>query len=417
MLIRNSAVYFSASVLSKSVPFLLLPLMTKYLEPSEYGLLSIYLIFISFYSAFIGMNMHVNISRLFFNQPRGELAVFIGNILIILSVTATFYWGVTLVATAFVDSFFSISLSWLLLIPAISFMVMINEINTTILRNEERAYMFGVFEISNIVLKMSLTILFLLVFGFSWYSQVFGIVVSSLIFSIIGFSYIKNRHYMKLKFDLYKIKSILNISIPLIPHAIGGVVITMSDRLFIEKMLSLEAVGIYTIGYMFGMVVMLFTDAFVRAWSPWFYRNISSASYEDKQGIVNKTYIYILTLFMIAILYSFIAARILPYIVSYEYLPASKYIMWVSLGYVAFGIYQIFFPYLVHSKKTQYIAISTTIAAITNLFGNYFLIGLFGAVGAAYSTIIAYVVSMLIIMICSAHFVKMPWFSFHCRLK
>ena len=408
-MIKNSIIYLSSSIINKAVPFLLLPIMTKYLSPGDYGILSIYTVAISLYTALIGMNLHMNISKNFFKISKEELSLYIGNILIILSVTFLFYLAITYLITLKFDTIFSIPSEYLLLIPFISSMIMVNELNTTILRNEQRAYMFGVFEISNTIVKMSVTILLLLVFSYGWYAQVFGVLTGAIIFFIVGLIYMYKRDYITLKYNKEKMKDILNISIPLIPHLLSGIVIAMSDRLFIEKMVGIEAVGIYTIGYMFGMIVMLFTDAFLKAWSPWFYKNLAEPTHNKKRKIVIYTYFYLIAIFILAIFISLAGEFILPYFVDERFYGAGKFILWVSLGYAVRGSYQIFFPYLVHISKTSFLAISSVIAAILNLLFNYILIEYCGAIGAAYATILAFAVSAILVFWYQNKHYSMPW--------
>jgi O-antigen/teichoic acid export membrane protein len=294
-------------------------------------------------------------------------------------------------------------------------MMMINEINITILRNEQRAYMFGIFEVSNTFLKMFLTVLFLIVFSLGWYAQVLGMLIGSIVFFIVGLVYIKKREYISMIVDTEKIKSILHISIPLIPHVLGGIVIIMSDRLFIEHMVSLEMVGIYSVGYMFGMIVMLFTDAFIKAWSPWFYKNLVSPSDDKKQKIVKYTYIYIISIFIFAIILSIIGGFVLPYFVDPRFYGAQEFILWIALGYAVRGVYQIYLPYLVHISKTSFLGISTVLAAVINLFFNYFLIKHFGTIGAAYATFIAFLIAALMVFWYQQKNYKMPWFLWKGR--
>ena len=385
--------------------------MTSYLSPEEYGTLSIYVILISFYGAFVGMAMQTNISKNFFKVSKEDLSLIIGNILIILSLTFTISMLFTYCITLFFDNIFSIPTSWLLVIPFISVMMMINEINTTILRNEQRAYMFGIFQIFNTFIKMSLTIVFLVVFSLSWYSQVLGILLGSTVFFMIGIFYMRQRDYISMKLHKEKIKSILRISLPLIPHVIGGVVIAMSDRLFIEQMVSIEAVGIYSVGYMFGMVVLLFTDAFIKAWSPWFYNSIVNPTAEKKIKIVKYSYIYIVSIFILAITISSVGEWVLPYVVDEKFYNAKEYILWIALGYAVHGVYKIFFPYLVHINKTTFLAFSTLLSAIINVILNYFFIHYYGAVGAAYATIVSFLVSAILVFLYQKNHLDMPWFN------
>ena len=385
--------------------------MTRYLTPEEYGKLSIFLIFIALYRPFIGMSLQTNISKNFFRVSKTEISLYIGNILAILLFSSIFYFGMTFVATHYFNEIFSIPAYLFLLIPFISMMTMVNELNTTILRNEQKAVLFGLFEIGNSVIKMSLTLLLLIYFAFNWQSQVYAMLISSSIFFIIGLRYIYMKGYLTFKVDKEKIKKILAVSLPLVPHALGGVIIAVSDRLFIEKMVGLDAVGIYTVGYMFGMVIMLFSDAFIKAWSPWFYKYLTQLTHTKKRQIVQYTYYYIFGIFVLSFFVSWIGNLILPYIVDEQYYGAGQYIFWVSLGYAIFGVYQIFFPYLVHLNRTSFLAFSTMVAASLNLIFNYFFIKSFGAIGAAYATVLAFTVSAILVFIYQYRHMAMPWFN------
>ncbi len=410
-IIKNSMIYLGSSIINKLIPFLLLPILTAYLTPAEYGMLSIYMIFITLYGAFVGMNMHINVSKEFFRVSKEQLALYIGNMLIILSVSTLLYFLLTLLSVPFIDTLFGIPTSWFLLLPFISMAMMIYNINTSLLRNEAKAYTFGIFEISNSAVTMATTLLFLLVWAYGWYAQIIGIALSYTLFALIGIVYMYRHGYLLLQFDATKIRSILAISVPLIPHVLGSVIITMSDRIFIEQMVSLEAVGIYSVGYLFGMGVLLFTDAFMKAWSPWFFKNLVDPTTRQKQRIVHYTYIYIVGVFILALGISLIGNIILPYVVDASFYGASEYIVWIALGYAVHGIYKIFFPYLVHLSKTSFLALSTMVAALLNLLFNYLLIDAFGAVGAAYATIISFLVSALLVFWYQHKYMLMPWFG------
>lgn len=408
-ILGNSLIYLGSSILSKSIPFLLLPILTYYLTTEEYGRLAIYLMMINFYLALIGMNLHTNVSRNFFRVSREEMSNYIGNMIILLFATFTIYLLITFFVSLKKDYLFSIPIYWVLLVPAISLFMMVNNIFTTVLRNENKATQFGTIEVSITAVIMGITILGLIAFSFGWYSQVVGILISYFVFSIVALIYLKNNNYLNMKVDIYKLKSILQVSLPLIPHVIGSSIINLSDRLFIEKLVDINSVGVYSVGYMFGMIVMLFSDAFIKAWSPWFYKHLQNPSNEVKRKIVRYTYLYILGIFILAIFISIVGVFILPFFVNEKFQAASQYIFWISISYAVFGVYQIFFPYLVHINRTSFLAISTVTAAIVNLILNYFFIDYFGAIGAAYATIAAFLVSALMVIVYTQKKIEMPW--------
>lgn len=411
-LIKNSSIYLGSSILNKSIPFLLLPILTEYLSTEEFGILSIFQLFITFYSAFIGMAIHTNISKNFYTYSKDKLAILIGNILIILCITTLIFFVPTLIGSFFSDSFFSVPSQWVNVIPFISFMFMMNTINLTILRNEENSALFGVFEVTNTIVNMGVSILLLIVYKLGWESRAYGIVLAYFLFFIISLIYMKRHNYLSLKYEPLEIKNILNISLPLIPHAVGGIIISLSDRFFIEKMIGIDMVGIYSVGYMFGMIIFIFSDAFIKAWSPWFYKKLAKPSIIVKKKIVKYSYLYIIGLFAIAFLLSIISKLLIDIFIDEKFNGAEQFIFWISMGYAIHGVYKIFFPYLVHINKTSFLGYSTMLTAIINLLLNYTMINNYGAIGATYATAISFSISTALVFWYQNKEFEMPWFYF-----
>jgi O-antigen/teichoic acid export membrane protein len=205
------------------------------------------------------------------------------------------------------------------------------------------------------------------------------------------------------------IRDIIKISVPLIQHVLASVIISLSDRVFIESMVGVEAVGLYAVGYSFGMIVMIFTDSFIKAWSPWFYKKVISSGYSEKLLIVRLTYYCIFAFFVLSLVVPVISSSVLPYVVSPEFLEANDFILWIALGYGIRGVYQLFLPYLVHINQTSFLAFSTVVAALLNIGLNFFLIDLYGAIGAAYSTVAAFSVSAILVFEFQRRRFFMPW--------
>lgn len=408
-IIKNGTIYLGTSIINKAIPFLLLPIITRYLTPADYGILAIFLILNNFLGAFVGMAMHTNVSLNYYSVPRAELAKIIGNIMIILSFTSSMVFVIILGVSMIWDTVFSIPSYYLLAMPFLAFMMMVNTMNMTILRNEGNAYTFGFFEVSSMLINISVTVFLLVIYGMGWLSQVAGMVVAYSVFFLIAIFYMRKRNYLDFEYSREKIQSILKLSIPLIPHAIGGIIISLSDRLFIERMVGLEAVGLYSLGYSFGMIVLLFTDSFIKSWSPWFYKSLTSPTDDEKKKIVQYSYIYIVGVFGLAILITLVAKFVLPFMVTEAFYGADEYIFWISLGYAIQGVYKIFFPYLVHIRKTGFLAVSTGLAAILNLVLNYFLINEFGAIGAAYATVVSFTLSAWMVFWYQNKNYPMPW--------
>ena len=69
-LLKGFGAYFASSILNRSIPLLLLPVLTGYLAPEDYGLLSVFQALMAFLVPVIGMNLHANITRVYFREDR-----------------------------------------------------------------------------------------------------------------------------------------------------------------------------------------------------------------------------------------------------------------------------------------------------------------------------------------------------------
>ena len=94
---------------------------------------------------------------------------------------------------------------------------------------------------------------------------------------------------------------ILFLGSPLILTHIGGWVIEALDKFMISDLIDISATGIYAVNYKFGIIVMMIQVGIIRAWSPFFYKEIAKNNNESKVKIIRYTYWLILILFLMTI--------------------------------------------------------------------------------------------------------------------
>ena len=410
-LFQGFIVYLGTSVLNKAIPFFLLPILTNYLTTEEYGILAIYQVLISIGLPLVGLNMGNVITRNFFSKSKEFIASMLFNLFVVLTVSSTIFLIVISGYLLAGGSQFSIPQNWLYVLPVIAFMNMVNNFNLTILRNRKRAAEYGAFEISRTVVDLSLTILLIVVYSYGWEGRATGILVGSLFIGIISVFRIWQSGYLLFEFDTTQIKEILKISLPLIPHALGGVMITLSDRIFIDLMVGTSAVGIYTVGYQFGMIMILVVTAFNKTWSPWMYELLAEEKEENKFTIVKSTYLVSGGFIMLALVVTGISHYLLPFMTAEEYHDGFAYVIWIALGYAFLGMYNLVFPYGVYIGNTKYLGVITFSAACLNLVLNYNLILLNGTIGAAQATLVSYAFLFLVLFWYSNKLYPMPWFK------
>lgn len=405
------ASYLGTSIVNKLLPFLLLPFLTKFLSPSEYGILSLYQVFISFSETIVGFRSKGNISRNYFKGNSSQLGEVIFNMLIVLS----FVFGIALLGISFLVLIWKPNIPfptrWIVALPLIGLMNTLNGYYLVILRNGRKPLLYGGMEISRTMLNLFVSIVAVGVFALGWEGRAFGILMSSIVFGLISLNKLWSGGFIELKFSLKKVLEIVHISVPLVIHGIGVLVINLSDRFFISSYVGVNELGIYTVGYQFGMIVLVSCTAFVQAWSPFFYESMSKQSGDYRVKIVSRIYLAMISFVILSLCVTLLSRYAIPVFTAREYHNAHIYVFWIALGYAFNGMYSLIQPFGIHVGKTGFQAVTTGITALVNLLLNYLLVPEYGALGAAKATLISYFVMFLLVWWHSRRLISMPWFS------
>src|SRR5690554_1415237 len=83
-LFRNAGIYTTTSILNNAIPFFLLPILTRYLSPADYGIVSMFGVLVSFVAPFTGLSVHGAIARMYYEKDIVDIKEYITNSLIIL---------------------------------------------------------------------------------------------------------------------------------------------------------------------------------------------------------------------------------------------------------------------------------------------------------------------------------------------
>jgi len=383
MVVKNSFIYLGAEILNKAIPFLLLPIITKYLTPQEYGIYGIYQVLLSFLTPFLSMSLDINITRNFFKVSKEKLSTILSSLISILHLNLFLGLITVYIISLFFENPFGVPNKILMIMPIIIFAQTMNTFNLTILRNEQKAMRYGFFQIILTIINFSSTLLLLLVFHKNWESLVYGILIAHVILMLYTLYCLKNEY--KLSFNFYSFKEIYKISLSLIFHLLGGSIIFLSDRLFIQQMEGLKEVGLYSIGNQFGVITMIVLNAIIMAINPWMYKKLA-----DKINIKREIYLLMFFFSCIGLVVWQSSLVVFPYVVDSKYHEAKQVIVWISMAFVFRGWYQLYYNVVLDAGKTIVFMYITFGSGILNLILNYILIKQNGMVGASQATVIAF---------------------------
>ena len=88
-LVSSSGVYILSNVVSLSVPFLLLPVMTRYLSPEDVGKVAMFTVAVNLTVPLVGFRADGAIGRQYYERETIDFSNYIANCLYILAMSAT----------------------------------------------------------------------------------------------------------------------------------------------------------------------------------------------------------------------------------------------------------------------------------------------------------------------------------------
>jgi len=414
-LFKNTFIYTGSNVINKAIPFLLLPIMTRYLSPTDYGIVATFNVLLAVMVVFVGLSMHGAINVNFFKLNKDKLKKYVGNVFIILFTNFILIFIIVFFLKTYFFNIVKFPVKWIPILVILALCQSIFKINLGLWRVEQKSLPYGLFQISRTILNVALSLIFVVALVWGWQGRLLGVIITLIVYGIISIFVIIKRKYITFSFNKKYIKDALFFGVPLIPHALGGWIITGIDRIFINSMVGVAATGLYSVGYSVGMIIGLLAHSFNLAWSPFLYEKLKENKYSTKVKIVKFTYLYGAGIIILALVLSFIAPFFFKFFVSKYFYYAYKFVLWIALGYAFNGMYFMVVNYIIYVKKTYILAWVTFFSAGINIILNYFFIKANGAIGAAQATTITFFVQFIMVWILSAKVYKMPWNI--CRLK
>lgn len=412
-MLKSLSIYTISSFANAGLPFLLLPVLTKYLSVEEYGLLAIIQIFITLTAPFITVNIASTLQLEYHNLNRQDFASLVSSVLIIPIISFVLVLFFYMAFRSTIDRFLEISSDiWLFAIPFIAFMQVLPQTVLSIYQISEKPFQYAKFQLSLTFINFIFTIIFVVLLTYGWEGRLLAVIVSYTLFSILGFYLLFKQGLLNFNIEKKYILEALKIGMPLIVHVISGALFLMSDRLFISYFLGNGEVGIYSVGAQIAMIALIMQQSFNQAWVPYLFKNLKADRYTNDIKIVKISYMAFAFFLILPFLIEIISHPIFSLLIDKKFAKAADYVFWIALGYGFLGMYKVVTNYIVYEKKTSVLSILTFSSLLLNLVLNYFFIQTYGAIGVAYATAVTIGFFFIVVFYVANRFHKMPWLYF-----
>jgi len=269
-LTKDSLTYGSASMFSKIIGFLLIPLYTTYLTPVDYGITAmlsfVYLFFIPIAS--MGTTKAIfrryNLNK---DAEQQQIALSTGSIFVVFTSLVCLIIG--LVFAGFITVQLTDDIKYLELVYITlggCFFASIGMVFTVILRAKRKVLTLSIARIIELTFTIGLTIYLVMFLKIGVYGVVWGSAAGSCLLAVIQLAFCWKD--LKPIFDVAELKSLLQYGLPFLPHGIFGNGINFLGQFFLKEYAGLASAGLYNISLKFALPLTFIIGAIQNAWVP-----------------------------------------------------------------------------------------------------------------------------------------------------
>jgi len=414
-LFKSAGIYTLSSMINSAVPFLLMPVLTRYLTPGDYGIVAIFQVLVAFINPLIGLSADAGIAPICHEKKRDILNTYVSSCFIILIISTLVVSISVFLNREFIQTSTEFPAWWLWSVIVSSVCQFIIIIRISLWQMHLRSLNYGFFQIGQTLITLVGTLFCVVTIDMGWKGRIIANVASAALFAILAIYLLWQEKYFRFKIDRQIIDKALKIGIPIIPHALGAGILIMVERLFINNMVGIAEAGIYFTAWQITMGLRIIEVSFNTAFVPWLYARLKENKLEVNMKIVKYTYIYVMLMIIVAGILSVLGPWILKWLVGEKFQLAGKFIGWLALARATDSMYFMVCNYIFFTMKNKYIAISTFVSAIVHIIACYILIKFNGVLGAAQANVISSLIWVMLTWYFAAKVFKMPWLFWRVR--
>ena len=388
-------VYGSADVAILAINFLLLPIYTRVLAPSEYGVLALVLVLEAVLKPLYRWGLDTSYLRLHYDcRDDTERRTLAGTIILFLLGANG---GLTLLllalAPAISGALFGVRehATTLALLFANGFVASFIFPPLTRLRIQERSRTYAALTFIRSLGTVVVRLVF--VVGLRW--SVTGIVLADVVVStlmVVGLVP-TIRAMTTWRFSRSMARELLQFGLPRVPQGLMHQGMAMSDRFFLGLYLPLEQVGVYLIGTSIASLVKLYPVAFSTAWMPFAFDSMRRADAPQLFGRLASYAFAVLGFLTLAL--ACLARPVVELMTPDAFHAAARVVPLLALGMAIQSASTFLSTSINVAKRTHAYPVATAVAGIASIGGYLVLIPRWGLFGAAASVVVGQVVLVL----------------------
>ena len=391
IILSHAPRYLTGSVISAGTTLLMTKYYTTVFPPTQFGILALYLVMFQYVMTFSSLNLDSGSTRFYFDYRKTKRDEYLSTIFWLI----TFISMVVLVVGLFFSEFIS---NWIakgsLSVYIITLVTGIGGVYvsflTRVLFNEHKSTSVMKHTIFQTFVNHISSVVFISIFSLGIFGRMSGQGLGYFlnVFTLLKEFSKENLFKLKLTFNRVMASETFMLALPSIIASLQTVVFIYLDRIFIKHYIGDSAVGIYTLGYMLGQGLSMVYEAISQAILPKVFNDMNENYEKARDELEYFSYRYYLGLAIITIIISALSPLIVSLFSNESYSEASTVMPFVMAGFMMGGFYKIPSLVLGFHKVVWFYPLLAFFSFGTNALLNWWLIPLYGIVGAAFASFV-----------------------------
>ncbi len=398
--VKGSAILTVANVVLKAMNFFLLPLYTKYLAPADIGISDTVTNLMSFIYPILVLGFDSAFSAFYFegSDPMRDRKVY-RIVRQVTMISSSFMILVIAFSGPISQGLFKTG-DYRLAVTIAAFTVVFELWalpDALDVRMENRMGIYGMITVVTSAVMLGANILLVAVLKFGYLS----LIVSACLANFVRMAMFRAAAGRKDKtaFDGELFREMLRYALPLVPMVVVSWVLTLSDRYILLYYWDESVVGLYGVAQRFANVLNIIVSSVSIAFTTFAFANVEGEDAKDKYRKV-LNYVFIVLQAMVLVIATF-ALPIIHIMTKPAYHEAYVLVQPLMYGQLLYCISTIIRYGFAYTKKSHLNLIPTGAAAVLNLVLNFILIPKYGALAATLTTLVSYLVMMILVEVLS----------------
>ncbi len=407
---KDMSIYGISKVLSQLIGLLLLPLYTKYLEPSDYGIFSLVGMSVAGYAILSNVGISSAIFRFTGTSNTEEDKIGYLNNAQILNIAFNLFFLLLLfflrnpIAGLLFEDHNQINYFYFILLSGT--VGSIASLMISYLRVQRKTKKIAIASLINLTFSVSFTFYLLVYLNFGVWGALIGGLLGDIAAMTFYTFYVSKINFRKIHRE--RIAELMRYALPMFPHKIIGFGLPVVSQLILLRYLDLSALGMYNVAYKFCLPLVLFINLFQQAYAPYRFE-IYRSEHLDK-SLFAKINIFYVTLILLGytVLVLF-GGYLLQLFTDSKFHSAAYFIPFLALMPLFQGIYYTFGVGVEFSKKPKFYPIISGLGFIIIIVFSLIFIPFSGIIGAAFANVAGWISMSMFIYFYSQKIYKIQY--------